>query len=205
MAPAAPLFVSADSPAYGPDVTKNPQLVLVANALEVNPALTHRNDSSLAMWYKKYNAWNEAIAKLEQLKSANQWSLPGIGRTELINLFSGRAFWHSHIKKSFKDIQNYRLMVDWLERSNEDEEPSNLDVWHLEKPHYTFKDLGIWKKEGTLDKEYQKRQKEKGKAKIRTSQRKEKRRMEDSNEPETSRKERSSGSKIKASISKSRK
>jgi len=41
------------------------------------------------MWYKKYNAWNEAVGKLDGLKSANQWMLPEIGHTELINLFAG--------------------------------------------------------------------------------------------------------------------
>ena len=70
-------------------MTKNPQLVLVANALEVDASLTYRNDSSLGMWYKKYNAWNEAIAKLDGLKKAKQWKLPEIGRTEMINIFSG--------------------------------------------------------------------------------------------------------------------
>ena len=121
-----------NSQAYSPEVTKNPQLVLVANALEVDPSLTYQNDSSLGMWFKKYNAWNEAVGKLDGLKSANQWTLPGIGRTELISLFSGRAFWHSHIKKAFKDIHNYKLMVEWLERIDEDE-PSDIEVWHLQK------------------------------------------------------------------------
>jgi len=114
------------------------------------------------MWYKKYNAWYDAIAKLDGLKSSNQWTLPDIGHTELINLFSGRAYWHSHIKKGFKDIHNYKIMVEWLDQDVEDDEPSDLAVWHSQKTHYTFKDLGLWKKEGTLDKDYQMRQKVKG-------------------------------------------
>ena len=142
--PAAPSVSHHDAESYGPEVTKNPQLVLVANALEVDSVLTHRNDSSLRMWYKKYNAWNDVVAKLDGLKSANQWTLPDIGRSELINLFAGRAYWHSHIKKAFKDIHNYKIMVEWLERDSEDDEPSDLQVWHLEKSHYTFKDLGLW-------------------------------------------------------------
>jgi hypothetical protein len=36
------------------------------------------------MWYKKYIAWNDAVAKLEELKSSNQWTLPETGQTELI-------------------------------------------------------------------------------------------------------------------------
>ena len=103
-------------------------------------------------------------------------------------------------------------MVEWLERIDEDE-PSDIEVWHLQKTQYTFKDLGVWKQEGTLDKEYQMwQQKEKGKAKARMSQRKEKRRMAESknggDEPEMSRKEKGSGGKskvLKASTSKSQK
>jgi len=85
--PSAALSVSSHD--YSPDVTKNPHLVLIPNALEVDPALTHRNDSSLRMWYKKYNAFNDAVAKLDGLRSANQWTLPDIGRSELIGLFAG--------------------------------------------------------------------------------------------------------------------
>ena len=143
------------------------------------------------MWYKKYNAWNDAVAKLDEMKSANQWTLPDIGRTELINIFAKRAYWHSHIMNAFKDIHNYKLMVEWLER-DDDDRPSDLDVWNLEKSHYTFKDLGIWKKDGTLDKDYQRRQKEKGKAKAKASQRNEKKRKIESDdsvgEAETSKK-----------------
>ena len=177
--------------------------MLVANALEVDPALTHRNDSSLRMWYKKYNAWNDVVAKLDGLKSACQWKLPDIGHTELINLFAGRAYWHSHIKKAFRDIHNYGLMVKWLERDVDGDEPSDLEVWHLEKNNYTFKDLSLWKKDGTLDKDYQRRQKEKEKAKAKANQRDEKRKKVESDdgvgEAETSRKrKKSSGGKTKS-------
>jgi len=198
---AAPSVPGHDTQSYGPDVTKDPRLVQIANALEVDPALTYRTDPSLRMWYKKYNALNDVVAKLDRLKSSGQWTLPDISQTELINLFSGRAYWHSHIKKAFRDIHNHRIMVEWLERNDDNDEPSDLQVWHSEKSHYTFKDLGIWKTEGTLDKDYQRRQKEKGKAKAKTSQRKEKRRKLESDdsagEAETSKKaKKSSGAKI---------
>ena len=71
------------------------------------------------------------------------------------------------------------------------EHPSDLHVWHLQKTQYIFKDLGLWKKDGTLNKDYQIQQKEKGKAKVRTSQRKEKRsnfELDDSGDETTTRK-----------------
>lgn len=199
MAPSAvPSISHPDTQSFSPEVRKNPNLVLIANTLEVDPALTHRHDSSLRMWYKKYIAWNDAVAKLEELKSSNQWTLPETGQTELINIFSGQSYWHSHIKKAFKDIHNYKLMVEWLERDDDGDEPSDIHVWHSEKTHYTFKDLGIWKKEGTLDKDYQRRQKEKGKAKAKKSQRNEKRKKNESDdsdgEAETSKKKKKSSS-----------
>jgi hypothetical protein len=198
-----PAVSGDDTQSYSPEVTKNPLLVQIANALELDPALTYRNDSSLRMWYKKYNAWNDLVAKLDRMISANQWTLPAVSHTELINFFAGRAYWHSHIKKAFKDIHNYGIMVEWLERNDGDDEPSDLDVWHSEKSPYTFKDLGIWKQEGTLDKDYQRRQKEKEKAKDKKSHQKEKRRKleyDDSvGEAETSKKvKKSSGGKIKS-------
>ena len=53
------------------------------------------------------------------------------------------------------DIHNYKLMIEWLEWDKDEDEPADLEVWHLQKVHYTFNDLGLWKKEGTLNKSYQ--------------------------------------------------
>ena len=114
------------------------------------------------------------------------------------------------------DIHNYKLMVKWLEWDENEDEPADLEVWHLQKAHYTFKDLGLWKREGTLDKTYQRqKEKEKGKGKTRASQRTEKGRKvkpddsadESADEAEVLRKKKKSGSKPapKASGSKSQK
>lgn len=211
-APSAPSESGVDTQTFGEHVSKNPFLTQVAIALKVDPALTHRTDTSLRMWYKRYTAYHNAIATLNQLKAANEWSLADINRTELINLFGGRAYWHSHVTSAFRDIQNYPSMVEWLDREDGDTDPSDLDVWHLAKSHYTFKDLGCWKKEGTLDKDYQMRLKKKGKAKERINERKEKKRKErpddSSDEGGTSRKGKKSSGKrgaLKSSGSKSRK
>ena len=70
-------------------------------------------------------------------------------------------------------------MVEWLERGENEISPSDLEVWHLEKTFYSFKDLNIWKQNGTLNADYQKqllakRRKEKGKSKARQNERREK-------------------------------
>ena len=198
----APGVYDLELQSLGPDVVKNVLLVQVVNALEIDPGLTHDNDKSLRMWYKKFNAWNSAYAKLAEMKNADKWTLPSIGKTELINIFGKRGYWHSHITKAFNDIQKYELMVKWLERGENDTEPSDLEVWHLEKSVYRFKDLTLWKQAGTLDKEYQeaqlKKQKEKGKAKAKESKSdcKEKgRRNHDGSEDEVQEMKKASGSK----------
>jgi len=206
--PAAPSTASGSglgTQTFGKEVLKSPLLVQFVTALGIDPALTHRTDPSLRIWYKKYNSYNEAVAKLTEMKAANTWTLANVGRTELINLFSGRSFWHSHVSGAFGDIQNHKAMVQWLEWVEDDEGPSDLEVWHLQKPHYTFKDLGIWKKEGTLNKDYKKKLQEKEKAKARQKERKEKNRNTDDSmdEAETSKKGRKvSGGKSKKSVSK---
>ncbi len=160
----APSDPGLDSQTFGVQVLKNPLLVQVANALGIDSTLTHWTDS-LRVWYKKYNAYNEAVATLTQMKTAGTWKLADMGHTELIKIFEGRSFWHSHVNSGFSDIQNHKFMVMWLEREEDDEDPSDFDVWHFQKPHYTFKDLIIWKKEGILDKEYQKQLRAKEKEK----------------------------------------
>ncbi len=140
------------------------------------------------------------------MKTTNIWTLKDIGCTELINVFAGQSFWHSHISSAFGDIQNHKAMVEWLEQEEDDEEPSDLEVWHLQKSCYTFKDLGLWKKEGTLDKEYQKRL-AKGKTKARQTEQRDKNReavYDDSvDKGETSKKGRKSSGKSNKSVSKS--
>jgi len=206
--PAAPSTASGSglgTQTFGKEVLKSPLLVQFVTALGIDPALTHRTDPSLRIWYKKYNSYNEAVAKLTEMKAANTWTLANVGRTELINLFSGRSFWHSHVSGAFGDIQNHKAMVQWLEWVEDDEGPSDLEVWHLQKPHYTFKDLGIWKKEGTLNKDYKKKLQQKEKAKARQKERKEKNRNTDDSidEAETSKKGRKMfGGKSKKSVSK---
>ncbi|KIJ93234.1 hypothetical protein K443DRAFT_13003 [Laccaria amethystina LaAM-08-1] len=41
-------------------------------------------------------------------------------------------------------------MQKWLERGKDELEPTDEDVWGIAKSQYTFVDLGLWKKQGTL-------------------------------------------------------
>jgi len=120
-----------DTTTFSEQVLKNSLLLQVSNALDIDPGLTYHTDPSLRIWYKKYNAYNEAVAKLTQIKATSTWTLADIGHTELINIFGGQLYWHSHISSAFGNIQNHKLMVKWLEREDDDDEPSDLEIWHL--------------------------------------------------------------------------
>ena len=96
--PAASIVLSdsgLDTQAFGEQVLKNSLLVQAANALDIDPALTHQTDPSLRTWYKKYNTYHKAVAKLSQMKAANTWTLGDVSRTELLNVFAGRSYWHA--------------------------------------------------------------------------------------------------------------
>lgn len=84
---------------WGNEIVDNPLWLGAAIALGVDPMLTHKNvDKNLRLWHRKYNAYQDAWAKLQKLRSLNQWPYK-IGRTELVNLFGKSAYWNSHITK----------------------------------------------------------------------------------------------------------
>ena len=79
----------SETTTWGTEVLQNAQLKLIAAALHIDPALTHRSKNApLSVHYQKFNAWNDAVAEYARLKSANEWTLADTNRTELINLFS---------------------------------------------------------------------------------------------------------------------
>jgi hypothetical protein len=85
-----------------------------------------------------------------------------------------------------------------LERGKDELEPTDEEVWGIAKSQYTFVDLGLWKKQGTLKdpRGLQKKKLEKEKTKGREKERKQKRKKDDvDNEEEgSSKKGKSSGS-----------
>ncbi|KAF8815000.1 hypothetical protein BYT27DRAFT_7027227, partial [Phlegmacium glaucopus] len=62
---------------------------------------------------------------------------------ELVEIFLSKSYWHSHVTKTFSTIARYPEMVKWLEREDKDI-PSDLDVWHIQKSEYGFKELEEW-------------------------------------------------------------
>ena len=90
-----------------------------------------------------------------------------------------KSYWHSHVVKPFAIVVHYPQMVAWLEHEDGGD-PSDFEVWHLQKSEYGFKELKEWlANDGTLDKAAKKKldqakEKTKGKGKEKKGKEKEK-------------------------------
>jgi len=89
---------------------------------------------------------------MDQMHQQGKWPLPKkASQTELVEIFLSKSYWHSHVTKAFSTIARYPEMVRWLEHEDKDI-PSDLDVWHIQKSEYGFKELQDWVANGgTLD------------------------------------------------------
>ena len=147
--------------------TTNLHHIQLMNLLEIDPELSDRSKKGLVWCYKKYKAFNAAVQTMDQLSKQGKWPLAKKpSHTELVEIFLSKSFWHSHVVKPFAIVARYPQMVAWLEREDGDD-PSDFEVWHLQKSEYGFKELKQWLgNDGTLDKAAKGRmEKAKGKGK----------------------------------------
>ena len=79
---------------------------------------------------------------IQKLRGSGQWEF-NVGKTEPINLFGKCIMWTTYSTPAMKDIHEYRTMLEWLERGEDEDEPSDLAVWGVAKQSYNFKDLDI--------------------------------------------------------------
>ena len=194
---------------YDKDILNNPVWYGAAIQLGVDPALTYRKkDTSLQMHYRKYQAYQSAWDEIQRLTKKHQWPYPHFLKTELINLFGRRGMWNSHTVKGMQDIPHDPKMQRWLERGDGELEPRDEDVCGIAKSQYTFVDLALWKKQGTLRDPggSQRKKMEKDKSKGRDKERKQERKQKgkdkkdnsDSEEEGSPKKGKSSGSASKS-------
>ncbi|KIJ89649.1 hypothetical protein K443DRAFT_15908, partial [Laccaria amethystina LaAM-08-1] len=115
---------------YDKDILNNPLWYNAALLLGVDPSLTYRKkDTGLRMHYQKYKAYQSAWDKIQHLTKQHQWPYPQFLKTELINLFGRRGMWNSHTVKGMQDISQFPKMQEWLEREDNELEPTDEDVW----------------------------------------------------------------------------
>jgi len=133
--------------------------------------LTGTGDVSLPLAYQKYRAFLIAFQTFEDMVKANTWTIARPTKTNIIELFVSKSFFHSHYKHCFPKVAEYEDMVLWL---NEDEDRMcNVDVWGVKKNVYTFTDLALWLENGgTL--EVENRHDDDGKSKVKKGKEKRK-------------------------------
>jgi hypothetical protein len=71
--------------------------------------------------------------------AAGTWPLKKPSATEMFECFISKTTWFSYYRPGFTKVSSYPVMAKWLE--NQEDAPSALDAWEIEKPNYTFKDL----------------------------------------------------------------
>lgn len=155
------------APTSAVGATTNLHHLQLMKILEIDHELSDRGKKGLVWCYKKYKAFNAAVQLMEQLVKQGKWPLARKpNHTELVEIFMSKSYWHSHVAKPFGIIARYPQMVAWLE-CEDDDKPSDFEVWHQQKAEYGFKELKEWiGNKGTLDKAVKARlEKGKGKAK----------------------------------------
>ena len=116
----------------------------ILTLLGIPTHLCDRSDHSLHISYQKYKAHLEASQTYDRMIDGS-WTGNKLAAVDFIELFVSKSFWHSHVKKYFSRVSNHPLMVAWLE--NLEDQPSDLEVWGVEKSSYTFKDLDVYLQE----------------------------------------------------------
>ena len=106
------------------------------------------------------------------------WTIARPPKTNIIELFVSKSFFHSHYKRYFPKVAEHEEMVAWL---NEDEDRQcDMDVWGVKKNVYTFTDLALWLENGgTLEVESTEDHDERGKSTKGKEKRKEKVEMQE--------------------------
>src|SRR5882762_10072467 len=135
------------TPAVTPSVTSSSSAVdqfksQLINLLKVPAHLTAGSrDVTLQVTYQKYKAFLVASSTLDDMVAKRTWPMKRPSRTDLIELFVGKSFFHSHYRPLFTRAANYPEMVAWLE-----EKPGSVDVdvWGVKKDSYTFSHLSVW-------------------------------------------------------------
>ncbi|KAF8815685.1 hypothetical protein BYT27DRAFT_7007954, partial [Phlegmacium glaucopus] len=112
----------------------------MANILKIDLDLVKKSDNSLQMSWKRYKAINAALMKCTKVK----WP----GRTpqtaEIAEILISKSSWCKPVQPNFKKVGHYPQMVDWLEKDEDDDDPSDLEVWGVENIGYLHSDLTLW-------------------------------------------------------------
>jgi len=113
--------------------------------LNIPVHLAGSGDVPLPVAYQKYKAYLVACSTLDDMVANGTWTIGRPTRTDLIELFVSKSYFHSHYRRYFSKVAGYSEMVAWLEG-----QPGSVDVdvWGVKKVNYTFVDLKTWLENG---------------------------------------------------------
>jgi hypothetical protein len=102
-------------------------------------------DVSLPLAYQKFKAFLLACHTFEDMVGKRTWTIQKPTRTDLIELFVSKSFYHSHYKPHFTKVADYPEMVKWLKGGSD---LVAVDVWGVQRESYSFSDLSVWMENG---------------------------------------------------------
>jgi hypothetical protein len=120
---------------------QNPVSARIISLLNIADHLVDRRTSGLRISYAKYLAYIEAQQSLAKLVSGGGWpaSQKKPKSEDLIEVFISRSTFFKNYLPPFPHVPDYPDLQRWLK--NEENVPTDLEAWGMQKNIYTFKDL----------------------------------------------------------------
>ena len=113
----------------------------IIHLLDIPVQLTGSGEAPLPLAYQKYLAYLNACSAFDEMVSKGLWTIKRPTRTDLVEVFASKSYFHSHYRPNFSKVADYPEMKAWLEG---DPESVDVDVWGVKKTNYSFIDLKEW-------------------------------------------------------------
>ncbi|KAF8237576.1 hypothetical protein L208DRAFT_1213568, partial [Tricholoma matsutake] len=97
--------------------------------LGIPSSLAGTGDVSLQIAYQKYKAFLTVFQTYEEMVKAKTWTIQQPTKTNIIELFVSKSFFHSHYKCYFPKVAEHDEMVLWL--SEDEDRLCDVDLWGI--------------------------------------------------------------------------
>ncbi|KAF8984005.1 hypothetical protein BDQ17DRAFT_1336320 [Cyathus striatus] len=108
----------------------------------------------LRVAYQRYLACINTVSDHNTMDKNRTWPVAKTTKKEIITVFVSSSAWYEN-NSNFDKIADFPAMQSWL--AEDEDSPTDLDLWGFERDYYMFLDLKRWLKE--------KKEKRKGKGK----------------------------------------
>ncbi|KAF9002695.1 hypothetical protein BDQ17DRAFT_1242905 [Cyathus striatus] len=108
----------------------------------------------LRVAYQRYLACIKVVSDHNTMDKNRTWPIAKATKKEIVMVFVSSSAWYENYS-NFDKIADFPAMQSWL--AEDEDSPTDLDLWGFERDYYTFLDLKRWLKE--------KKEKRKGKGK----------------------------------------